>query len=181
MCPLTSVNQQYHGNKTISKYKYISFIEAQGTKPQKQHGNVDVATTFAHSYVIPKYVTDVATLIATSAESRQLFLTKVTRACLEATKKEEAETNQTDASQLVKSPTNTNTTATKTVYSTSTHENPSTKPVTMTYNTSGATINKKAEEGSKQIVVQDLTKDLKLRMWMCSLELIYKTLKDIIL
>ena len=123
-----------------------TFIEeGQGTKPQIQHGSSDVATTSAHSYVVPKYVTDVAALIATSAESRQLFLTEVTRACLEAAKKEKAETNQ--ASQLVQPPTNTNTTATKTVYSTSTYGNPSIKPVTMTYNTSGTAIKKTAEEG----------------------------------
>ena len=66
-----------------------TFIEeGQGTKQQKQHGSSDVTTTSAHSYVVPKYVTDVAALIATSAESRQLFLTEVTRACLEAAKKE---------------------------------------------------------------------------------------------
>ena len=121
--------------------------EGQSTKQQKQHGSSDVATTSAHSYVVPKYVTDVAALIATSAESRQLFLTEVTRACLEAAKKEKAETNQTNASQLVQPPTNTNTTATKTVYSTSTYGNPSIKPVTMIYNTSGATLKKSAEEG----------------------------------
>ena len=53
-----------------------TFIEErQGTKPQVPHGNSDVATASAHSYVVPKYVTNVATLIATSAESRQMFLT----------------------------------------------------------------------------------------------------------
>ena len=121
--------------------------EGQNTKQPKQHGSSDVATASAHSYVVPKYVTDVAALIATSAESRQLFLTEVTRACLEAAKKERAETNQANASQLVQPPTNTNTTATKTVYSTSTYGNPSIKPVTTTYNTSGATLKKNAEEG----------------------------------
>ena len=65
-----------------------TFIEeGQGTRPQKQHGSSDVTTISAHSNVVPKYVTDVAALIATSAESRQLFLTEVTRACLEAAKK----------------------------------------------------------------------------------------------
>ena len=170
-------------------------------------------------------MTDVAALIATSAESRQLFLTEVTRACLEAAKKEKAETNQTNASQFIQPSTSTNTTATKTGYSTSTYGNPSIKPVTTKYNTSGATLKKSAEDGksipavtlfapigiaedlsktqfllcgeikdelkalkqsidevpfqelSKQI--QDLTKNLEIRM--CSLELTYKTLKDIIL
>ena len=127
-----------------------TFIEeGQGTNPQKQHGSSDVPITSAHSYVVPKYVTDVAALIATSAESRQIFLTEVTRACLEAAKKEKAETNQANASQLVQPPTNTNTNATKTVYSTSTYGNPSIKPVTTTYNTSGTTIKKTAEEGSQ--------------------------------
>ena len=71
-----------------------TFIEeGQGTKPQVQHGNSDVVTASTHSYVVPKYVTDVATLIATSAESRQMFLTEVTRACLEAAKKDKADAN----------------------------------------------------------------------------------------
>ena len=48
---------------------------------------------------------------------------------------------------MVQPPTNTNTTGTKTVYSTSTCGNPSIKPVTSTYNTSGATIKKRVEEG----------------------------------
>ena len=91
-----------------------TFIEeGQGTKPQVQYGNPDVATTSAPSYVVPKYVTDVATLIATSAESRQMFLTEVTRACLEAAKKDKADANQAVASQQVQPPTNTNTTAIK--------------------------------------------------------------------
>ena len=38
--------------------------EGQGIKPQIPHGKPDVATTSAHSYVVPKYVTDVATLIS---------------------------------------------------------------------------------------------------------------------
>ena len=125
-----------------------TFIEeGQGTKPQVQHGNPGVATTSAHSYVVPKYVTDVATLIATSVDSRQMFLTEVTRACLEAAKKDKAETNQAVASQLIPPPTHTNTTATRTVYSTSTCGNPSINPVTPTYNTSGAAVRKRVEEG----------------------------------
>ena len=52
-----------------------TFIEeGQGTKPKVQHGSPDVATASAHSYVVPKYVTDVATLIATTPESRKMFL-----------------------------------------------------------------------------------------------------------
>ena len=109
-----------------------TFIEeGQGTKPQVQHGNQGVATTSAHSYVVPKYVTDVATLITTSADSRQMFLTEVIRACLEAAKKDKSETNQAVASQLIPPPTNTNTSATRTVYSTSTCGNPFINPVTL--------------------------------------------------
>ena len=45
-----------------------TFIEeGQGTNPQVLHGNPDVSTTSAHSYAVPKYVTDVATLISDSA------------------------------------------------------------------------------------------------------------------
>ena len=203
-----------------------TFIEeGQGTKSQVPHGNPDVATTSAHSYVVPKYVTDVATLIATSADSRNMFLSEVTRTCLEAVKKDKADANQAITSQLVQPPTNTNITGTKTVYSTSTYGNPSTKPVTLIFNTSGTTMKKRIEEGKptqavtlfapvgvaedlsktqyllcgeikeelealKQSIaeipfqelskqVQDLSKNLEIRM--CSLELTYKTLKDIIL
>ena len=202
-----------------------TFIEeGQGTKPQAQYGNPDVATTSAHSYVVPKYVTDVATLIATTPESRKMFLTEVTRVCLEAAKKDKAEANQAIASQLVQPPTNTNITGTKTIYSTSSYGNPTSKPVTPMFNTSGTGMKKRIEEGkptqavtlfapigvaedlsktqyllcgeireelkalkesiaeipfqdlSKQ--VQELSKNLEIRM--CSLELTYKTLKDII-
>ena len=79
--------------------------EGQSTKPQTSHGNPDVAITSAHSYVVPKYVTDVATLIATTPESRKMFLTEVTRVCLEAAKKYKAEADQAIASQMVQTPT----------------------------------------------------------------------------
>ena len=219
--------QLYHNTMASKPSPSTStFIEeGQGTNPQVQHGNPGVATASAHSYVVPKYVTDVATLITTSADSRQMFLTEVTKACQEAAKKDKAETNQAVASQLIQPPTNTSTTATKTVYSTSTCGNPSINPVTPTYNKSGATVRKRVEEGKsipavtlfapigiaenlsktqyllcgeikeeiralKQSIdkipfqelskqVKDLTKNLEIRM--CSLELTYKTLKDIIL
>ena len=38
--------------------------------PITAHGDSDVITTYAHSYTVPKYVTDVARLISASAESR---------------------------------------------------------------------------------------------------------------
>ena len=112
--------------------------EGQNTRPQTSYGNPDVATTSAHSYVVPKYVTDVATLIAATPESRKMFLAEVTRVCLEAAKKDKAEADQAIASPMVQTPTNTNMTRTKTIYSTSSHANPTTKPVTLMYNTSGA-------------------------------------------
>ena len=121
--------------------------EGQGTKSQKPYGNPDVATTSAHSYVVPKYVTDVATLIATSAESRNMFLSEVTKACLEAVKLDKADANQAIAPQLVQPPTNTNPTGTK-VYSTSSYGNPTTKPVTPMFNTSGTTMKKRIEDGN---------------------------------
>ena len=64
--------QPYH-NPMASKPSpsTSTFIEGQSTKPQVPHGNPDVATTSAHSYAVPKYVTDVATLISASAESRK--------------------------------------------------------------------------------------------------------------
>ena len=125
-----------------------TFIEGeQDTRPQRQHGNSDVATTSAHSYVVPKYVTDVANLIATSTESRQQFLTEVTRACLEAAKKDKTEINQTIASQLVQPPTKANSTDTNTVYSTSANGKPSTSSTLPSYNTSSAMLKKRVDEG----------------------------------
>ena len=125
-----------------------TFIEeGQGTKPQVPYGNPDVPTTSAHSYAVPKYVTDVATLISAAAESRKMFLTEVTRTCLEAAKKDKADTNQAIASQLVQPPTNTNITGSKTIYSTSSYGNTTTKSVTPIFNTSGTTMKKRIEDG----------------------------------
>ena len=47
--------------------------------PNTTHGKPDVPTTSALLYAVPKYVTDVAKLISASVESRQMFLTEVTR------------------------------------------------------------------------------------------------------
>ena len=69
-----------------------------------------------------------------------MFLTEVTRTCLEAAKKDKVDANQAIASQLVQPPTNTNITGTKTIYSTSSYGNPTTKPVTPIFNTSGTTM-----------------------------------------
>ena len=107
--------QQTH-NTMASKPSLNTFIEGEQTaKPSTSHGSSDVATTSAHSYVVPKYVTDVATLIATTPESRKMFLTEVTRVCLEAAKKDKAEADQAIASPMVQTPTNTNMTGTKTI------------------------------------------------------------------
>ena len=106
----------------------------QTARPSTSHGNSDVATTSAHSYVVPKYVTDIATLIATTPESRKMFLMEVTRVCLEAAKKDKTEADLAAASPMVQTPTNTSTTGTKPAYSTSTYGNPSTKPIAPTYN-----------------------------------------------
>ena len=218
--------QQTH-NTMASKLSLNTSIfigREQTAKPSTSHGNSDVATTSAHSYVVPNYVTDVATLIATTPESRKMFLTEVTRVCLEAAKKDKAEADQSAASPMVQTPTNTNTTGTKTIYSTSTYGNPTTKPVTPMYNTSGAWMKKRVEEGKPAQIVtlfapigvaedlsktqyllcreikeelkvlketiaeipfQDLSKQIQelsrnLEIRMCSLELSYKTLKDII-
>ena len=125
-----------------------TFIEeGQSTKPQVLHGNPDVPTTSAHSYAVPKYVTDVATSISASAESRKMFLTEVTRTCLEAEKKDRADANQAIASKLVQPPTNTNIAGSKTTYSTSSYGNTTTKPVTPIFNTSGSSMKKIIEDG----------------------------------
>ena len=128
-----------------------TFIEeGQGPMPQQPitaHGNSDVTTTSALSYAVPKYVTDVARLISASAESRRMFLTEVTRTCLEAAKKDKADSNQMTSSQLGQPPTNTNTTSTRTIFSTSSSSNTATKPVTAVFNTSGAEMKNRIEDG----------------------------------
>ena len=121
--------------------------EGQGTKPQVPYGNPDVATTSAYSYAVPKYVTDVASLISSSAVSRNTFLTEVTRTCQEAAKKDREDANKAVASQLVQTPTNTKIAGTKTTYSTSLSGNPTTTPVTPFFNTSGTTMKKRIEDG----------------------------------
>ena len=92
-------------------------------------------------------MTDVAALISASAVSRKMFLTEVTRTCLEAAKQDKADANQAIESQLVQPPINTNITSTKTVYSTSTYGNPANKPGTLIFNTSGTTMKKRIEDG----------------------------------
>ena len=94
-----------------------TFIEeGQGPMPQLPntvHGKPDVPTTSAHPYAVPKYVTDVAKLIPASVESRGMFLTEVTRTCLEEARKDKVDSNQKISSQLIQPPTNTNITGTK--------------------------------------------------------------------
>ena len=80
-------------------------------------------------------------------ESRKVFLTEVTLTCLEAAKKDKVDANQRVGSQLVQPPTNTSITGTKTIYSTSLSGNPTTKPVTPFFNTSGTTMKNRIEDG----------------------------------
>ena len=101
----------------------------------------------ALSHAVPKYVTDVAELISASAESRRMFLTEVTRTCLEAAKKDQADSHQMTSSRLGQPPTNTNTTSTRTIFSTSSSSNTATKPVTAVFNTSGAGMKNRIEDG----------------------------------
>ena len=76
-----------------------------------------------------------------------MFLTEVTRTCLEEARKDKADSNQRISSQIVQPPTNTNITGTKTIYSTSLSVNPTTKPVTPFFNTSGTTMKYRIEDG----------------------------------
>ena len=75
-----------------------------------------------------------------------MFLSEVTRTCLEAVKRDKADANQAVASQLVQPSTNTNSANPK-VYTTSSYGNPPTKPVTPIFNTSGTTMKKRIEDG----------------------------------
>ena len=68
-------------------------------QPNTAHGNSDVTTISALSHAVPKYVTDVAEMISASAESRRMFLTEVTRTCLEAAKKDKTDSHQMTSSQ----------------------------------------------------------------------------------
>ena len=124
--------------------------------PQQQntaHGNPDVTTISAPnpalSHAVPKYVTDVAELISASAESRRMFLTEVTRTCLEAAKKDkkDRDSHQMTSSQLRQSTTNTSTTSTRTIFSASSSSDTATKPVTAVYNTSGTEMKRRIEDG----------------------------------
>ena len=69
-------------------------------QPNTANGNLDVTTISAPnpalSHAVPKYVTNVAELI--SAESRRMFLTEVTRTCLEAAKKDKTDSRQMTSS-----------------------------------------------------------------------------------
>ena len=130
-----------------------TFIEeGQGPMPQlpiTAHGKSNVPTTSAHSYAVPKYVTDVARLISASAESRRMFLTEVTRTCLEAAKKDKADSHQMITLQLGQSITNANKTSTSTIFSTSTSSNTATKPVAAVHNTSGTEMKRRVEDGNQ--------------------------------
>ena len=121
-------------------------VKEQGLMPPLQntaHGNSDVITSSAPSYAVPKYVTDVEELISASGESRRMFLMEVTRMCLETAKKDRA-SNQMTSSQPT---TNTTSTSTRTVFNISISGDTATKPVTAVYNTSGAEMKRRIEDG----------------------------------
>ena len=125
-------------------------VKEQVPMPQLQNiadGKSDVITSStpnpAPSYTVPKYVTDVAELISASAESRRMFLMEVTKRGLEAAKKDR-DSNQMTSSQPT---TNTTSSSTRTVFNTSTSSDTTTKPVTVVYNTSGAKMKRRIEDG----------------------------------
>ena len=125
-------------------------IKEQGPMPQLQntaHGKSDVITSStlnsAPSHAVPRYVTDVAELISASAESRRIFLMEVTKKCLEAAKKDR-DFNQMTSSQPT---TNAPSSSTTTVFNTSTSSDTTTKHVTAVYNTSGAEMKRRIEDG----------------------------------
>ena len=111
-------------------------------QPNTAHGNPDVSiispSNPALSHAVPKYVTDVAESISASAESRRMFLTEVTRTCLEAAKKDRRDSHQMTSLQLGQL----TTTSTRTSSS-----NTATKPVTAVYNTSGTEMKRRIEVG----------------------------------
>ena len=96
-----------HGIKTISKYKYLHRRTRPYAKTTKYCSwqfrcdhSINSQTCLSHA--VPKY----------------------------GGKKDKADSHQMISEQLVQPPTNTNTTSTKTIYSTSLSGNPTTKPVT---------------------------------------------------
>ena len=122
-------------------------------QPNTAHGNSDVTTISAHSHAVPKYVTDVTEFVSASVESRRIFLTEVTRTCLEAAKKDKADSHQMTAMQMGQPPTNTNTTSTRTIFSNSSSSNTATKPVTVVFNTSGTEMKRRIEDGKSNHAV----------------------------
>ena len=116
-------------------------------QPSTAHGNSDVSTTSAPnpalSHAVPEFVTDVAELISALAESRQMFLTEVTRTCLEAAKKEKRDLHQMTSAQLGQL----FTASTRTTLNTSSSSDTVTKPVTAVYNTSGTEMKRRIEDG----------------------------------
>ena len=76
-----------------------------------------------------------------------MFLTEVTRTCLEGAKKDKAESNQMTSLQLGQPPTNTNTTSKRTIFNTCTSSNTATKPVAAVFNISGGEMKKRIENG----------------------------------
>ena len=147
-------------------------------QPNTAHDNPDVITTSAPnpalSHAVPKYVTDVVELISASAESRRMFLMEVTRTCLEAAKKDnkDRDSHQMTSSQLGQPATNT--TGTRTIFSTSLSSDTATKPVTAVFNTSDTEMKRRIEDGKPNQAVTlfapvGVAKDLpKTQYLLCS-------------
>ena len=138
-----------NGIKTISKYKYL---HRRRTRPY--------ATTTKYCswqlrcdhnicpFICCPQICDRCSKIDISFSRIQgMFLTEVTRTCLEAAKKDKADSNQMTSLQLGQPPTNTNTTSTRTIFSTSSSSNTATKPVTAVFNTSGTEMKNRIEDG----------------------------------
>ena len=131
--------QPYHTVTSKPSPSTSTFI-VKGPDPMPQqsnsaHGNLDVTTTSTPNptllHAVPKYVTDVAELISASAETRKMFLTEVTRTCLEAAKRDKTDSYQMTSLQLGQPITNLNTTSKRPIFSTSSSSNTATKPVTI--------------------------------------------------
>ena len=88
-------------------------------------------------------MTDVAELISASVESRKMFLTEVTRTCLEAAKKEKIDSHQMISSQIGQPIT----TSARTTLNTCSSSGAATKPVTAVFNTSGTEMKRRIEGG----------------------------------
>ena len=98
MYPSASAIPIDHGIKTISKYKYIHDKRTRPYAINTKYYPVVTSSTPnpAPTPAVHKYVTDVAELISASADTRKMFLTEVTKKCLEMAKKEKDSKQQSE-------------------------------------------------------------------------------------